>query len=220
MYANKDDTAVREHMVKLGHLNPLQGQHKPKVGWNPKYVRSDGNNAPSIYCDDRGLSKEEEHKRFEFKRDFEMIAAGNGAEENKIREAFKKHDSAREDHERNMIASLVEQTTFELKGVELTEILNNLRTQRDSYISQVSAKDAEELLEQLFDKVDSDGDAAITLLHQLTTAALIKKKETEIDEALVERKKHIEKANSLKDLIKAEKTKLFAIKECMEERLK
>eukprot|EP01050_Picozoa_sp_SAG11_P051944 SAG11_NODE_29814_length_306_cov_804.516908_1_plen_24_part_01 len=24
MYANKDDTAVREHMVKLGHLNPLQ----------------------------------------------------------------------------------------------------------------------------------------------------------------------------------------------------
>eukprot|EP01050_Picozoa_sp_SAG11_P067921 SAG11_NODE_48719_length_121_cov_1101.727273_1_plen_40_part_11 len=40
-----------------------------------------------------------------------------------------------------MIASLVEQTTFELKGVELTEILNNLRTQHDSYISQVSAKD-------------------------------------------------------------------------------
>eukprot|EP01050_Picozoa_sp_SAG11_P060058 SAG11_NODE_39272_length_237_cov_1.072464_1_plen_45_part_01 len=32
----------------------------------------------------------------------------------------------------------------------------------------------------------------------LTTAALIKKKETEIDEASVERKKHIEKANSLK----------------------
>eukprot|EP01050_Picozoa_sp_SAG11_P061828 SAG11_NODE_41345_length_195_cov_17.125000_1_plen_64_part_11 len=64
-----------------------------------------------------------------------------------------------------MIASLVEQTTFELKGVELTEILNNLRTQRDSYISQVSANDAEELLKQLFDKVDSDGDAAITLLH-------------------------------------------------------
>ncbi len=68
----------------------------------------------------------------------------------------------------------------------------------------------------MFIKVDSDVDAAITLLHQLTTAAMIKKKETEIAEASVERKKHIEKATSLKDLIKAEKTKLFAIKECME----
>eukprot|EP01050_Picozoa_sp_SAG11_P015891 SAG11_NODE_2107_length_3810_cov_7.214228_3_plen_61_part_00 len=32
MLGIKDDTAVWEHMVKLGHLNPLQGQHKPKVG--------------------------------------------------------------------------------------------------------------------------------------------------------------------------------------------
>eukprot|EP01050_Picozoa_sp_SAG11_P006842 SAG11_NODE_549_length_8592_cov_11.089721_7_plen_149_part_00 len=49
MYARKDDAEAREHMVKLGYLNPLQGQHKSKAGWEPKYVRSDGNNAPSIY---------------------------------------------------------------------------------------------------------------------------------------------------------------------------
>ena len=188
MYAHKDDAVAREHMVKLGYLNPQQGQHKPKAGWDPRYVRSDGNNAPSIYCDARGLSKEEEHERFEFKRKFNIIAAGNGAEENKIRESFRKHETAREEHEQNRIESLVQQTTYELNGVKFTEELNKLKTLKDSYACQISAKDTEELLKELFDKVDSDVDAAITLLQQLTTSAQMKKKESEIAEALAEKK--------------------------------
>eukprot|EP01050_Picozoa_sp_SAG11_P037456 SAG11_NODE_14776_length_599_cov_595.388000_1_plen_186_part_10 len=185
MYAHKEDEETRRHMALCDYLRPEKGSHTPCVGWNPVYVRSDGHMKPYLYINEFGRSKEEQKRDDDVHSRFEGMASGDGAEEDKIRNAFKKHQEAMDTHLKSKMTALVEVTALNIQKGKLEQEKNALDTEMEAHSGKISAQETKQILNELFVKVGKDVDEAITLLKQLTAVAQVQKKVSEIAEKVV-----------------------------------
>eukprot|EP01050_Picozoa_sp_SAG11_P018140 SAG11_NODE_2697_length_3079_cov_231.148322_3_plen_286_part_01 len=219
MYAAKGDKEVRGHMESKGYLAPEYGSHKGKEGWDPLFIRSDGHKNPCKYVDIYGRTKEEQTEHQRVLERFESIAAGNGAEEEKIRQSFSKHMTAMNTHMENRLSAQVNQTKSMIESTCLTYHKNSLETKMASNAVQDAGSVEDILSGFLLKHTNGDIDIGIKLLSQVSAAANVRKKKVEIATADEQAEECSVSAESFDTLAEKEKKKITAVMDTMKKRL-